>query len=80
MGDGHEPGAVSPGRVTPSETMNRAFLIILVPAILVAIGYVLVFRLLGLSLVYLRFILGGAVFLAAAYWLWPKKPRGAQKA
>ena len=60
--------------------MNRAFLIILVPAILVATGYVLVFRFLGLSLGYLRFILGGAVFLAAAYWLWPKRPRGAQKA
>jgi len=53
--------------------MNRAFLIILVPAILVATGYVLVFRFLGLSLGYLRFILGGAVFVAAAYWLWPKK-------
>ncbi|HKD51367.1 MAG TPA: hypothetical protein VKB90_11225 [Candidatus Acidoferrum sp.] len=60
--------------------MNRAFLIILVPAILVATGYVLVFRLLGLSLLYLRFVLGGVVFLAAAYWLWPKKPGGAQKA
>lgn len=60
--------------------MNRAFLIILVPAILVTIGYVLVFRFLGLSLTYLRFILGGVVFVTAAYWLWPKKPRGAQKA
>lgn len=60
--------------------MNRAFLIILVPAILVTIGYVLVFRFLGLSLVYLRFVLGGVVFLAAAYWLWPKKPKGTQKA
>ena len=60
--------------------MNRALLIILVPAILVALGYVLVFRLLGLSPGYLRFILGGAVFLGAAYWLWPKRPGGAQKA
>lgn len=60
--------------------MNRAFLIILVPAVLVAIGYVLVFRFLGVSLVYLRFVLGGVVFLAAAYWLWPKKPSGTQKA
>jgi ABC-type spermidine/putrescine transport system permease subunit II len=60
--------------------MNRALVIILVPAILVALGYVLVFRFLGISTGYLRFILGGAVFLAAAYWLWPKKPRGAQKA
>lgn len=59
--------------------MNRAFLIILVPAVLVAIGYVLLFRFLGLSLTYLRFILGGAVFIGAAYWLWPKKPRGAEK-
>ncbi|HEX8881390.1 MAG TPA: hypothetical protein VF749_15230 [Candidatus Acidoferrum sp.] len=60
--------------------MNRAFLIILVPAILVALGYVLVFRLLGLSPGYLKFILGGLVFLAAAYWLWPKRGSGAQKA
>jgi len=60
--------------------MNRALLIILVPAILVALGYVLVFRLLGLSPSYLRFILGGAVFLGAAYWLWPKRSRGAEKA
>ena len=60
--------------------MNRAFLIILIPPVLVAIGYVLVFRSLGLSVVYLPFILGGLVFLAAAYWLWPKKPRGAEKA
>jgi len=60
-----------------SETMNRAFLIILVPAILVALGYILVFHFLGLSPGYLRFILGGVVFLAAAYWLWPRKaPRG----
>lgn len=60
--------------------MNRAFLIILVPAMLVALGYVLVFRFLGLSLTYLPFILGGVAFAAAAYWLWPKKSRGAQKA
>ncbi len=60
--------------------MNRALVIILVPAILVALGYVLVFSFLGISPGYLRFILGGAVFLAAAYWLWPKRPRGAQKA
>ncbi len=52
--------------------MNRAFLIILVPAFLVALGYVLVFRLLGFPVNYLRFILGGVVFLAVAYWLWPR--------
>jgi len=53
--------------------MNRAFLIILVPAILVALGYVMVFRFLGLAPTYTRFILGGVVFLAAAFWLWPRK-------
>ena len=58
--------------------MNRAFLIILVPAILVALGYVLVFRFLVLSPGYLKFILGGLVFLGAAYWLWPKRGKGAQ--
>ena len=59
--------------------MNRALLIILVPAILVALGYVLVFRFLGLSPSYLRFLVGGAVFLAAAYWLWPRKAADAAK-
>jgi ABC-type spermidine/putrescine transport system permease subunit II len=59
--------------------MNRAFLIILVPAVLVALGYVLVFRFLGVSAGYSRFILGGAIFLAAAYWLWPKKARTGAK-
>jgi ABC-type spermidine/putrescine transport system permease subunit II len=53
--------------------MNRALVIILIPAILVALGYVLVFRFLGVSAGYSRFILGGVIFLAAAYWLWPKK-------
>ena len=59
--------------------MNRAFLIILIPAILVAIGYILVFRLMGLHLGYLRFVLGGVIFLAAAYWLWPKKAERSAK-
>jgi ABC-type spermidine/putrescine transport system permease subunit II len=59
--------------------MNRAFLIILVPAILVALGYVVVFRFLGLSPSYLRFMVGGVVFLAAAYWLWPRKAANSAK-
>jgi ABC-type spermidine/putrescine transport system permease subunit II len=52
--------------------MNRAFLIILIPAILVALGYILVFRFLGLAPGYFRLIVAGAIFVAAAYWLWPK--------
>ena len=30
-------------------------------------------RFLGLAPTYTRFILGGVVFLAAAFWLWPRK-------
>ncbi|PYT74867.1 MAG: hypothetical protein DMG39_01590 [Acidobacteria bacterium] len=59
--------------------MNRALLIILIPAILVALGYVLVFRFLGLSAGYSRLILGGVIFFIAAYWLWPRKARGRAK-
>ena len=59
--------------------MNRALVIILIPAILVALGYVLVFHFLGVSAGYSRFILGGVIFLAAAYWLWPKKPSSKAK-
>ena len=59
--------------------MNRAFLIILIPAILVTLGYVLVFRFLGVSAGYSRFILGGVLFLAAAFWLWPRKARSGAK-
>jgi len=59
--------------------MNRAFLIILIPAILVALGYILVFRFLGITPSYLRFIVGGAIFIAAAYWLWPQRRRSSVK-
>jgi len=59
--------------------MNRAFLIILIPAILVALGYLLVFRFLGIAPGYFRLILPLAIFLAAAYWLWPKRPRNEMK-
>jgi hypothetical protein len=37
--------------------MNRAYFIILIPALLVAMGYVLVFRLLGMSPSYWRLML-----------------------
>ncbi len=46
--------------------MNRAFLIILVPAILVAAGYWAVTARLGVQLDLKRFIAAGAGFLAAA--------------
>jgi hypothetical protein len=46
--------------------MNRAFLIILVPALLVAAGYWAVTARLGVRLDLTRFIAAGAGFLAAA--------------
>ncbi|MBI3669135.1 MAG: hypothetical protein HY237_05070 [Acidobacteria bacterium] len=45
--------------------MNRAFLVILVPAILVAAGYLAVTAYLGLRLSLARFLVAGGGFLAA---------------
>jgi ABC-type spermidine/putrescine transport system permease subunit II len=45
--------------------MNRAFLIIIIPAVLVAAGYVLLIRMAGIQLSYLRFVMAGVGFLAA---------------
>jgi ABC-type glycerol-3-phosphate transport system permease component len=49
--------------------MNRAFLIIFIPAILVVIGYILVLRAMGLATGYPRLILAVAIVLGAVYWL-----------
>jgi ABC-type spermidine/putrescine transport system permease subunit II len=45
--------------------MNRSFLIIVLPAIAVAIGYVLVLRWLGYDLEPFRFVVAGLVVVAA---------------
>ncbi|MGC1620560.1 MAG: hypothetical protein WA765_18870 [Candidatus Acidiferrum sp.] len=52
--------------------MNRAFAIILTPVVLVAIGYVVVFRAMGVSPGYWRLILV-AVILGGAMWRLAKK-------
>lgn len=44
--------------------MNRAFLIIVIPAALVAAGYVFVIRYIGVELTYLRFVMAALGFLA----------------
>jgi ABC-type glycerol-3-phosphate transport system permease component len=49
--------------------MNRGFYIILVPAALVAIGYVVVFRYIGVSPAYWRLILLVVLFAGAVWWL-----------
>lgn len=55
--------------------MNRAFLIILIPALLVAVGYVTVFRIMGLDPGYSRLTIMVVLFLGAIYWLSRKSPR-----
>ena len=49
--------------------MNRAFLIILIPALLVAAGYVVVLRYMGIAPGYLRLIVVTILFFAVVYWL-----------
>jgi len=49
--------------------MNRAFFIIFIPVLLVAAGYVVVFRLMGVAPGYPRVILAAALFLGAMYGL-----------
>jgi flagellar biosynthesis component FlhA len=49
--------------------MNRAFFIIFIPVLLVAAGYVAVFRLMGVAPGYPRLILLMALLFGAMYWL-----------
>jgi len=49
--------------------MNRALVIILIPALLVLAGYILVFRMLGISPGYSRLIVTAVAFAAAGVWL-----------
>lgn len=57
--------------------MNRAILIILIPALLVAAGYIFVLRTMGLAPGYSRLFVPVALLLAAIYWL---SRRAAKKA
>jgi ABC-type Fe3+ transport system permease subunit len=49
--------------------MNRGFLIILIPGILVALGYIVVFRYIGITPGYLRLAGAMAVFFGGIWWL-----------
>jgi uncharacterized membrane protein len=55
--------------------MNRALFIILIPALLVATGYVIVLREMGFSPGYPRLIVAVALFLGTLYWLSRKAKR-----
>lgn len=62
--------------------MNRAYFIILIPALLVLLGYALVFRMLGISLPYPAILAPVVVLAAIVAWLVKrslKKPREAAK-
>jgi hypothetical protein len=49
--------------------MNRSLLIILIPALLVAIGYVVVLQMMGVSPGYPRLIAAMMLFFGGIYWL-----------
>jgi len=49
--------------------MNRSILIILIPALIVAAGYVIVLRIMGFSPGYPRLIGAMMLFFGAVYWL-----------
>jgi hypothetical protein len=49
--------------------MNRGFLIILIPAVLIAIGYVIVFRYIGVTPGYVRLMGAVIVFFGGIWWL-----------
>ena len=49
--------------------MNRAFYIIFVPVLLVMIGYILVFRAMGLSPGYPRMIVVVLLFAGTLWWI-----------
>lgn len=57
--------------------MNRSFFIIMIPALLVAAGYIVVLRYMGFAPGYPRLIVAMTLFFGAIYWL---SRRSARKA
>jgi high-affinity Fe2+/Pb2+ permease len=57
--------------------MNRALIIILIPALLAAAGYVIVLREMGFAPGYPRLFVALALFFGALYWLSRKSARKA---
>jgi FtsH-binding integral membrane protein len=49
--------------------MNRSLYIIMVPALLVAAGYIVVFRMMGMSPGYPRLVVAMVLFFGGIYWL-----------
>jgi hypothetical protein len=49
--------------------MNRAFFIIMIPVLLVAVGYIVVLRYMGIAPGYPRLVGAMVLFFGAIYWL-----------
>lgn len=49
--------------------MNRSLFIILIPALLVAAGYIFVLRLMGIAPGYPRLMVSVVLFFSGIYWL-----------
>ena len=49
--------------------MNRSFFIIMIPALLVAAGYIVVLRYMGIAPGYARLIIAMILFFGTIYWL-----------
>jgi hypothetical protein len=49
--------------------MNRSLFIIMIPALLVALGYVVVLRMMGFAPGYPRLIIAMVLFFGGIYWL-----------
>lgn len=57
--------------------MNRSLLIILIPSLLVAAGYIVVLRMMGVAPGYPRLVVAMVLFFGGIYWL---SRRSAKKA
>ncbi len=55
--------------------MNRALLLILIPGLLVAAGYIIVLNMMGFSPGYPRLIVAAVLFFGVLYWLSRKAAR-----
>jgi hypothetical protein len=72
VGDGHKPGAVPARGLVVWETgepMNRSFFIIMIPALLVAAGYIVVLHYIGIAPGYPRLFVAMVLFFGMIYWL-----------
>jgi len=58
--------------------MYRAFFVVMIPVVLVALGYVIALRYLGLSPGYLRLFVAVTLFFGAIWWLGRRNARKAK--